>query len=261
LTERRKGSHQTNAILIAATFFYTFLQAQEPHSISGKIADEHGRPQKFKNMRAVSQETGRRFRAGSGSDGSFVFSLPPGKYNLWVERDGFQQPLQTGVSSKPVPAPDQLRHRDDLNLSLKVAPPDQRLFSAKTIYVVNQTPEKLERAIQTFTDWNRYSITDRVEDADLVVIFLFSYARELYQKTDLAPWDGRCIPAGKRIAVRMAVYDRKKKDLLYVSPEKGFSAQWKWAYSRPSIRLIRSFKKKLEAFTNCAYANSCSPLE
>ena len=58
------------------------------------------------------------------------------------------------------------------NSVAKTPIPDQ-LRSAKTIYLVNQTKDDhlIETAVEKFTNWGRFTITQSKDDADLVVVF------------------------------------------------------------------------------------------
>jgi hypothetical protein len=235
--------------VLAAMFCCALVHAQNPALISGQITYENGHPVRWKTVTVSNNQSGSRFTARTASDGSFEFAiLPQGNYDIRVEHEGFQQSLRKGVVAEPHSLQLQLRHHNVIKLVLKETPPDENLFRAKRIFVVNQTPENLSHATQAFAQYKRYAVTERLEEADLVVFFRFDDAPEFY--TSITQWKGCCIPLRKRVYVRMAVYDRQKRDLLYSSRRESYAAQWRWAYSRPSIELIREFHKKLEGFIN-----------
>jgi len=104
------------------------LFAQTTSEILGLVTDESGAVIASAKLVAKNIDTGLTYTGASGESGQFRLPLlPPGKYQLNVEKAGFAKYIQNGIEL-------QLGQRGDLNIKLKVS------SSAETITVSSEAP-------------------------------------------------------------------------------------------------------------------------
>jgi hypothetical protein len=104
------------------------LAAQTSSEILGTVTDATGAVITDAKLVAKNVETGLTYAGASGENGQFrVPLLPPGKYELTVEKPGFAKYIQSGIQL-------QLGQRADLSIKLTVS------TSAETISVTSEAP-------------------------------------------------------------------------------------------------------------------------
>ena len=104
------------------------LAAQTTSEILGIVTDESGAVVVAAKLVAKNIETGLTYAGASGESGQFRMPLlPPGKYQVTVEKPGFAKYVQNGLEL-------QLGQRADLAIKLKVS------SSAETVTVSSEAP-------------------------------------------------------------------------------------------------------------------------
>ena len=104
------------------------LAAQTTSEILGIITDESGAVVADAKLVARNIDTGLTYSGASGEAGQFRLPvLPPGRYQVTVEKPGFAKYVQTGLEL-------QLGQRADLAIKLKVS------SSAETVTVSSEAP-------------------------------------------------------------------------------------------------------------------------
>lgn len=105
------------------------LLAQSTGKLAGTVTDPEGAPVAFAMVTTISMNTGFVLPAATGTNGTYRFNLPAGKYRVRVESAGYKQVEIAAVS---IGGPWTVVRNCDLRGIRKLKPiPSQRLLSSR----------------------------------------------------------------------------------------------------------------------------------